>query len=210
MAKSKSTNPGSGATDQRILGAALESFGIKGYDQTSLDSLASSLGLTKQSILYWFSSKDELLAATIDMGARQLTEALQYQLSLPTEGWDRVEAVVKVIFRLAARRPELIGLVREVTRLGPPATTRMAEALEPLLKRASGFFELEMAAGRMRRHEPKLLLMTAYSAVTGMASDVEVLKALGEQQDARSFVRRRNELLRLLRDALVSERLEDR
>ena len=50
-------------------------------------------------------------------------------------GFARVEAVVRSVFRVAARRPELLGLLREVSRLGPPATTRLTEALEPLVAR---------------------------------------------------------------------------
>jgi hypothetical protein len=119
------------------------------------------------------------------------------------EGWQRVEAVVRSVFRVGARRPELLGLVREAGRLGPPAATRLTAALDPLAQRASSFLEAEMAAGTMRRHEPKLLLLAIYSTVVGMITEVEVLRALGEEPTARSLVRRRQELLRLLKSALV-------
>jgi hypothetical protein len=60
-----------------------------------------------------------------------------------------------------------------------------------------------MDAGRMRRHDPRLLLLAAYSMVTGLATEVEVLRAFGEEPTLRSLIRRRNELLDLLRAALV-------
>ena len=110
---------------------------------------------------------------------------------------------VRSVFRLAAGRPELLGLVREVGRLGPPAATRLMVALDPLVARASSFLEAEMDAGRMRRHEPRLLLLAIYSTVVGMITEVEVLRALGEEPTARSLVRRRQEILRLLRSALL-------
>ena len=191
-------------TADRILDCALASFGTKGYEATSLDSLATSLGVRKQTILYWFSNKEALLEAVIDRSAHELSRALEDALARAGPGWARVEAVVRSVFRLAARRPELLGLVREVSRLGPPAATRLTEALEPLVARATGFLEAEMAAGNMRKHEPRLLLLAAYSAVTGMATEVEVLRALGEEPTAKSLVRRRNELLALLRSALVT------
>ena len=53
-----------------------------------------------------------------------------------------------------SRRPELLGLLREVGRLGPPSATRLMLVLEPLVQRASGFLAEEMDAGHMRRHEP--------------------------------------------------------
>src|SRR5580693_6960684 len=124
---------GAGGTADRILDAALSSFGTRGYEATSLDALAGSLDIAKQTILYWFPSKDALLAALIDRSAAELAEAMQAALDGAGDGWDRIEAVVRSVFRLAARRPELLGLVREVARLGPPAATQMTLALEPLV-----------------------------------------------------------------------------
>ena len=190
-------------TPDRILDAALASFGSRGYDATSLDALAETLGLRKQSILYWFATKEALLEALIDRSAAELAEALETALAGAGEGWERVEAVVRSVFRLGARRHELLGLVREVGRLGPPAATRLTLALEPLVARASSFLEAEMASGRMRRHDPRLLLLAIYSTVVGMITEVDILRALGEEPTAKSLVRRRQEILRLLRSALV-------
>ena len=53
------------STSERILDAALASFATRGYDATSLDALAKGLEITKQSILYWFPSKDAVLEAVI-------------------------------------------------------------------------------------------------------------------------------------------------
>jgi TetR/AcrR family transcriptional regulator len=199
----KSERDPAGTSATRILDAALGSFGSKGYEATSLDALAETLGMRKQSILYWFPSKEALLEALIDRSAEELSDALEESLARAGTGWSRVEAVVRSVFRLAGRRPELLGLVREAGRLGPPAATRLTLALEPLVARAAAFLESEMDVGHMRRHDPRLLLLAIYSTVVGMVTEVEVLRALGEEPTARSLVRRRQELLRLLRSALL-------
>jgi AcrR family transcriptional regulator len=196
---------GTRGTADRILDAALTSFSTRGYEATSLDGLAEGLGVRKQSILYWFPSKEALLEAVIDRSAAELRVALEGSLDRAGNGWARVEAVVRSVFRLAARRPELLGLLRELGRLGPPAATRLVEALDPLVQRASNFLAAEMASGNMRKHEPRLLLLAIYSTVVGMVTEVEVLRALGEEPTARSLVRRRSEILALLRSALVVE-----
>jgi AcrR family transcriptional regulator len=193
----------SSTTSDRILDAALGSFASRGYEATSLDAVAKELELTKQSILYWFPSKDALLEAVIARSAADLSSALESALQRAGDGWGRVEAVVRSVFRMAARQPELLGFLREVGRLGPPAATQMSLALAPLVQRASSFLEAEMAAGSMRRHDPGLLLLAIYSTVIGMVTEVEVLRALGEEPTARSLVRRRTDALRLLRSALV-------
>jgi TetR/AcrR family transcriptional regulator len=190
-------------TRDRILDAALAAWGTRGYEATSLDVLAGALGVRKQTILYWFPSKEALLEALIAHSAAELSLALESALEGAGEGWEKVEAVVRSVFRLAARRPELLGLVREVSRLGPPAATRMTRELQPLVRRASEFLEAEMHAGRMRRHDPNLLLLAIYSTVIGMVTEVEVLRALGEEPTARSLVRRRTDVLTLLRSALL-------
>lgn len=193
------------ATADRILDAALASFGSRGYEATSLDALAASLGLSKQSILYWFPTKEILLEAVIDRSGAEIATALEQALERAGPGWAKVEAVVRSVFGVAARRPELLGLVREAGRLGPPAATRLSDALDPLVARATEFLEAEMEAGRMRRHDARMLLLAAYSTVIGMATEVEVLRALGEEPTARSLVRRRAELLAFLRSALVAD-----
>ncbi|HET6952752.1 MAG TPA: TetR/AcrR family transcriptional regulator [Acidimicrobiales bacterium] len=190
-------------TADRAVTAALDAFGTRGYGATSLDDLARDLGVRKQTILYWYPSKEALLDATIDRVAAEVSVRLERAVAGAGTGFARVEAVVRAMFRLAARHPSMLGFLREVTRLGPPASTRMLEALTPLIDRAAAFLAAEMGAGRIRRHDPRLILLAAYSMVTGLATEVEVLRAFGEEPTLASLVRRRNELLALLRDALV-------
>ncbi len=191
------------ATAGRILDGALALFGTRGYEATSLDAVATRLGIRKQTILYYFPSKEALLEAVIDRSAVELASSLEEAISGAGPGWERVEAVVRSVFRLAARRPELLGLVREASRLGPPAATRLMDALDPLIARASDFLQAEMDGGTMRRQEPRLLLLSAYSLVIGVATEVEVLRGLGYEPTLRSLIHRRAELLSFLRSALM-------
>jgi TetR/AcrR family transcriptional regulator len=193
------------STPERILDAALTSFATRGYDASSLDALALGLDVRKQTILYWFPSKEVLLQAVIDRSVVELAAAMEGALATAGTGWARIEAVVRSVFSLAARRPELLGLVREVSRLGTPASARFVAGMEPLVHRASEFLEAEMDAGHMRRHEPRLLLLAIYSTVIGMVTEVEVSRAFGEEPTARSLVRRRAEILQLLRSALLAD-----
>src|SRR5580704_8336051 len=146
----------------RVVDAAMVAFGSRGYDGTSLDALAGELGVRKQTILYYCPSKEALLDAAIDRAAGELSAVLEEAICGAGDGWKRVEAVVRSVFRLAARRPELLGLLREVSRLGPPAATRLTMALAPLIDRATLFLEEQMNTGAMRRHDPKLLLLASY------------------------------------------------
>ena len=190
-------------TADRILDASVEAFGSRGYEATSLDELARSLGIRKQTILYWFPSKEALLGACLDAVALELAAELVPTLATSPDGWPRVRALVRKAFRLAARRPAIVGVLREADRLGPPASTRLVERLAPLVERAEVWLDAEMDAGRLRRHDPEAVVLAAYSMMTGLAAEVETQRALGMDTDLRAIVRRERAVERLLEAALV-------
>jgi len=192
-------------TRSRVLEAALASFGGRGYEATSLDALATEVGVTKQTILYYHPSKEALLDAVVAAAAHDLAATLEEAVVGAGPGWARIEAIVRAVFRLALRRPELLGLLRELTRLGPPHATRLVEELEPLVEPAVERLDAEMAAGRPRGLDGRLLLVSVYSTVVGAATEVEVLRAVGIEPSLRSLAMRRRELLRFLHSALVPD-----
>jgi AcrR family transcriptional regulator len=189
-------------TDQRILDAAARSFGTRGFGTTSLDDLAHELGLAKQTILYWFPSKQALLDAAVARGAAELSAALEHALARARPGDDRIEVVMRAAFRFAVRRPELLGLVREVSRLGERRAADLRERLGPLVERAQAALTREMDAGTVRRADPAHLLLFTYSMVIGVATDLEAQRALGIDVSMASLARLRRELLAFLRAAL--------
>lgn len=202
---SSAGSPPTRQTRQRVLDAALASFSSRGYEATSLDGLAAELGIRKQTILYYHPSKAALLDAVIDRTAEELTEVLEEAAATSGGGFERIEAIVRSVFRLAVRRPELLGLLREVTRLGPPATNRITDFFEPMIQRATGFLEEEMDAGHLRRCDARLLFVSVYSTIVGVATEVEVLRAVGIEPSLRSAAQRRREVIEFLRAALVPD-----
>lgn len=196
-------------TEDRILTVATVAFGTRGFDAVSLDDLAAELGITKQAILHHHRSKRVLLDAVIDRACLDLVVEFDGALRGAGTGWDRIDSIVRTIFRVAMRRPELLGLVREVSRLGGDAAARITNDLDPFVQRATAFFVREMDAGRMRRCDPGLLLVSAYSTVLGAATEVELLRAVGVEPTLRWTAIRRRELLSFLRAAMVAPTLVD-
>jgi AcrR family transcriptional regulator len=202
-----STGPSAGrlATEDRILDVALGSFGTRGFEATSLDQVARELGIRKQTILYYFPSKPALLDAVIDRSAAEIAGVLERTLEHAGEGFDRIEAIVRSVFRVAIRQPELLGLLREVSRLGAPAAGRLVDDFAPLVARATAFLTAEMDAGRFRQSDARLLLVSVYSTIVGVATEVEVLRAVGIEPTLRSTAVRRREVINFLRAALVPD-----
>lgn len=195
---------GRGNTRVRILDEATDLFGRRGVEAVSLDVIASEVGVAKQTLLYWFPSKDDLVGAVLTAATAELTVGVEAAIRASGEDpLDRIEAVVRAVFRSAVRRPALLGLVREVNRLATPAGDRFVAELQPLVARAIDYLGAEMSAGRLRRGDPRLVAALAYTTVTGLATEPEALRAVGWKPTVAELRRLRAELLAFLRAALA-------
>ena len=188
--------------------AALDQFGSRGFEAVSLDDIASDVGVAKQTVLYWFPSKDHLLGAVLQHTADELGVAVEAAVrAAPDDPLERVEAVVKAAFRPAVRRPALLGLVREVSRLDPQQSELLLGRVRPMVEDAVAYLGREMAAGRLRSGNPRLVLSLAYATVAGIATEPEALRAVGWEPSVAGIRRLRSELLAFLRAALAPTRL---
>jgi len=191
------------STKHRVIQAACVAFSDRGVAGTSLDDIAVQLGITKQAILYHFDSKNGLVEAVLKQSAAELLVLFGDITHRTADGWPRVEEVVRASFDIAVKRPELLGLLREVNRLGDPWSTQLIRALDPLIKPALQHLEFCMEKGLFKQADPQLVLASAYSAVTGVAVDLEVLKAVGLELNLKVAARLRRTLLTFLRSSLV-------
>jgi AcrR family transcriptional regulator len=196
-----STKP---STRDRILVAATDLFGLRGVDAVSLDQIAAEVGVAKQTLLYWFPSKDELLQGVLAQAAAELVLVVEAAVRSATDDpLDRIDAVVRAVFRPAVRRPALLGLIREVSRLPGPVAASLTDQLRPLVDRAHAYLRDEMDAGRLRRADPGLVAALSYATVTGIATEPEALRVNGWEPTAAGLRRLRDELLAFLRAALA-------
>ena len=191
-------------TRDRILETSLDLFGTRGVDAVSLDEIARVVGVRKQTVLYWFESKDALVDEVLAVAASELVVVIDAALrAAPDDPLDRIDAVVRAVFRPAVRRPALLGLIREVSRLELEQAARLRERLQSLVDRAVGYLAVEMDAGRLRSGDPGLVAALGYATLTGIATEPEALRAVGWQPDAIGLRRLRDELRQFLRAALA-------
>jgi AcrR family transcriptional regulator len=194
---------GERSTRERILEASLDLFGTRGVDAVSLDEIARAVGVRKQTVLYWFASKDDLVDEVLGIAAAELVIVIDAALrAAPDDPLDRIDAVVRAAFRPAVRRPALLGLIRETSRLDSAQAARLRGRLASLVDRAVGYLGAEMDAGRLRRGDPRLVAALGYATVTGIATEPEALRAVGWQPDTIGLRTLRDELRAFLRAAL--------
>lgn len=193
-------------TRDLILDRATDLFGRWGVEAVSLDQIAHEVGVAKQTLLYWFPSKDDLVENVMAATASELAVVGEAAIrAAPDDPLDRIEAVVKAVFRPAVRRPALLGLIREMSRLPAETGERVTRHLRPLADRAIDWMRIEMEAGRLRRGDPSIVIALAYATVTGIATEPEALRVVGWSADTAGLRRLRTELIAFLRASLAPE-----
>ena len=106
--------------------------------------MAAGLGIRKQTILHHFGSKEQLLTAVTDYTVTRLESTVLTALERSGSGAKRLERVIRAIFSLAAKEPELLAFARELARLGGVSLRRFTDLLAPLMERATSFIALGM------------------------------------------------------------------
>jgi TetR/AcrR family transcriptional regulator len=197
--------PRRGGPERRttIVEEAIRQFGRDGYKGASLEHIAQAVGVRKQTLLYYFPTKDALLEACLSAAGERLALTIAAALEGKQTYWDRAEAVIRAVFALASEWPEFPMFVREAGRLGPDAFDRFAAVIDPLRERAVGFLQTGMDDGQVRKQDPALLLFTLYTAVVGALTEASVLNAVVGGDESRASLKRREiETLAFVRAAL--------
>jgi hypothetical protein len=119
------------------------------------------------------------------------------------QGVDRIEAVMRAVFRYAVRRPALRGLLREVDRLGSGPAASIAAPLQPLIDRAIASVGRLMDAGVVRRGDPRLVVAFLYSTMLGVATDLQAHRAFGVSATPAGLRRMRRELFAFVKAAIA-------
>lgn len=198
--------PRTGGAERRstLVEEAIRQFGREGYGGASLGDIAGAVGVRKQTLLYYFETKDALLEACLQAAGIRLAEVIAQALEGKEGYWERAEAVIHSVFDLAAEWPEFPMFIREAGRLGPLAFERFAGVLDPLRRRAVDFLRSGMDDGQVRKQDPTMLLFTLYTAVVGSLTEASVLNAVvGADKSRASLRRREKEVVAFVRAALI-------
>jgi TetR/AcrR family transcriptional regulator len=183
---------------------AIRQFGREGYNGASLDQIATAVGVRKQTLLYYFPTKDALLEACMSAAGERLVLEIAQALEDKETYWGRAEAVIHAVFGLAEEWPEFPMFIREAGRLGPEAFERFAGILDPLRRRAIDFLQTGMDTGEIRKQDPAMLLFTLYTGVVGSLTEASVLNVVvGADKGRASLKRREREVIAFVRAALL-------
>lgn len=134
---------------QKILAAALELFGERGYEATSIAAIGTRAEITKSVLYHYFSSKADLYTAIIEAQSQELVEYVAAALATaPDSPKLRVGAEAYLDF-LAARPAAWRLLLRD-----PPTDAGLRDNFDALTRERTAALTGLLASDRKRAQDP--------------------------------------------------------
>ena len=189
----------------RVISAARVLFAANGFHGTRLQDVAEQAGLRHPTLLYHFGSKEGLYAAVIEDAFADWATETAGAISTGLRGFDQVVALVEAGYRFLAEHQDFARIVRHETLAGGGRLEdAMVGFMRPFLDQAVDFLRGEIAAGRLRDHDPVELMVLCYASVTTYVTESRFRARLLDEDPFAPAVldRHRDALIALLRGAL--------
>ncbi len=135
---------------QRIIRSATELFGEKDFDEVLTDDVALHAGVGKGSVYRQFGSKEQLYAAAVIEGFRQLRDQIEAALGDARSDRERLSTIVRHIMAFFWNRRQFFVLLRDPARLPRAQETRYRSERGQLARVISGVLREAAEEGRIR------------------------------------------------------------
>ena len=141
---------------EALLDAALDAFGERGYDGTSVRELARHLGVSHNLIPQRIGTKEQLWFAAVDHGFGALGASLSEVVADGADGADggdveQLRALVVRFIEANARRPALLRIInQEATANGPRLDHLFVNYIEPVRQFGADLLARLEANGEVR------------------------------------------------------------
>ena len=158
-------------TAERILDAAEECFGRKGYAGTTLRDVANQVGIRIPSLYNHFPNKASLYSAVLERGISPvlalLSRSIQEDPDGPEEPMDP-RMTVQAVMQWLALRPSLPRLIQyELLAGGEQLAPLLSEWLQPAMSQGLVMMETTPGVERWRSEEIPFLVMALFNIVVG-------------------------------------------
>lgn len=149
------------ATRDRILEAATELFGARGFGRTTIRQIGERARANSALIYYYFGSKTGLFEALVQRVQQAVHGNLERSLAGSGAPREKLERFIRLqVELLRGRSPLLRILLREVLNQNELALRAMRRALEPNLGVLTQLIEEGIAAGEFRDVDAPLAART--------------------------------------------------
>jgi TetR/AcrR family transcriptional regulator len=196
------------STRENILVKATACFAERGYDGTSLNDIATEVGIRRPSLLHHFPSKEALYGEVFERLLSDWLSRLEVAIAAQRRGWDKVEVVLTAAFGFLADNPSYVRLMRrEAIDAGTHLGIDLPAVIRPYFDAAATYLRRGMRDGTFRPHDAEQLLLTGYGALLSYFSDAAFIGGLLDLDPLASEALRRRlqHLTAFFRAALVPD-----
>ncbi len=138
------------AKEQDILDAAQDQFAQHGYGGASIESIATTIGMTRHSLLYYFASKEQLYVAVLNRIVDRWLDGMQ-ALSIGDDPAQAIAQYIAVKMRFSQEQPSGSRVfTQEIIAGAPRYKTLLEQRVKPVLQRDIATFQAWAKAGRIR------------------------------------------------------------
>jgi len=152
-----------------VLLAAAQEFNERGFHATTLDDIARRLNVTKPTIYYYVTNKDEILTEIFRAGCGALAEAADSVDASDLTGLDKLAAFMRRYAELMTTDFVRNVALLEDNCLSPEMRTEVRQIKSAIDRRFRTFVEEGVRDGAIAECDPKLAAFTIAGALNGIA-----------------------------------------
>ena len=137
-------------TRRRILDAALEVFGQRGYHGSAVDDIVQRADASKGSFYFHFPNKEGIFLALADEAARRLATTVERAVADEPDPLARVDLALRAVLGTLTRHRTLAHLLLiDLVNLGPGFSFKLVEIQEGLARLIRGHLDEAVATSRI-------------------------------------------------------------
>lgn len=100
-----------GYSREDVIRAAVRVFTARGYDATSMDNVASELGISKSALYHHISSKEEILELTVVQALSRLEAVAEEMAAADVSAGDKVRGLLRGSIEVLCSDPKSVALL---------------------------------------------------------------------------------------------------
>jgi TetR/AcrR family transcriptional regulator, cholesterol catabolism regulator len=151
---------------QRILREAASLFDLGGYHNTSMEDIASRIGLRKPTLYHYFKSKEDILFGIHDAFIDRLIERQQARQSIAMEGRQQLlEIIMDMLQVIDEQRGEVRAFFEFYRELSPDRRESIARKRDEYEGFVEGVIREGVASGEFRDVDPRLAALSLFGMV---------------------------------------------